>query len=126
MNSPIPRSALIGAPVLLMVAEPWDYEGPHGRGRIRGQISDFRNFGPDGGQSLTLSVAGMRCQGAPLERLTAWPLYPGAADILQALCERRAAPVRVYGGENSSVRLRGAIRRLGPGRPDDAPERARP
>ena len=126
MNSPIPRSALIGAPVLLMVAEPWDYDGPHGRGRIRGQISDFRNFGPDVGQSLTISVTGLGVAGAPIERLIAWPLYPSAVDILQALCERRSASVRVYGGENSSVRLRGAIRRLGPGRADDAPERARP
>lgn len=126
MNSPVPRSALIGAPVLLMVAEPWDYDGPHGRGRIRGQISDFRNFGPDLGQILTISVAGLRVAGATIERLTAWPLFPSSADILQALCERRAAPVRVYGGENSSVRLRGAIRRLGPGRPDGVHEGARP
>lgn len=110
--------------MLLLVAEPWDYEGPHGRGRIRGQISDFRNFGPDMGQILTIAVAGLRVAGAPIERLIAWPLHPGAVDILQALLERRSTAVRAYGGEGGSFRLRGAIRRLGPARLDEATEGA--
>lgn len=121
MNSPIPRSALIGAPVLLLVAEPWDYDGPHGRGRIRGQISEFRDFGPDQGQTLTLVVAGQGGAGAPLERLITWPLHPGALDILDTLTARRPAAVRAFGGEDGGIRLRGAIRRLGQGRPDDPP-----
>lgn len=115
MNSPVPRPALIGAPVLLLVAEPWDYAGPHGRGRICGQISEIRDFGSGRGQVLTLSVSGLQVAGVPLERLIAWPLHPGAMDILQALTTRRTAAVRAYGGEGGSLRLRGAIRRLGPG-----------
>lgn len=121
MNSPIPRSALIGAPVLLMVAEPWDFEGPHGRGRISGQISEIRDFGPDRGQAVLIAAVGLMAAGAPLERLIAWPLHPGAKDIVQALTERRPAAVWAHGGEGGRFRLRGAIRRLGPGRPKDAP-----
>ena len=57
-----------------------------------------------------------------MERLIVWPLHPGAMDILDTLTARRAAAVRAIGGKDGGIRLRGAIRRLGPGRPDDAPD----
>ena len=52
---PLPHG-LIGAPVLVLVAEPWDFESPEGRGRLRGQVSKIQDFAPEGGQELTLAV----------------------------------------------------------------------
>ncbi len=117
METPATFSALIGAPVLLLVAEPWDFISTYGRGRLQGQISNIRDFGPAGGQELWISLPSLTIGGHRIDSLRAIPLRMVESDIVRRLLDRRPAAVRLLGLEGSGVRLAAAIRRLGPGRP---------
>lgn len=117
MDTPATYSALIGAPVLLLVAEPWDFISTYGRGRLQGQISNIRDFGPIGGQELWVSLSSLIIGGHPIDSLRATPLRMVESDIVRRLLDRRPAAVRLLGPEGSGVRLAAAIRRLGPARP---------
>lgn len=121
METPATSSALIGAPVLLLVAEPWDFTSAYGRGRLQGQISNIRDFGVGGGpggvQEVWIAVTPLVIAGHVVEGLRATPLRHAEGDLARRLLERRSVAVRLLGPEGSGVRLAAAIRRLGPGRP---------
>ena len=117
METPATHSALIGAPVLLLVAEPWDFTSPYGRGRLEGQISNIRDFGPACGQELNILLAPLIIAGRLVEGLRATPLHLTERDLVRRLLDRRPTAVRLFGSQDADVRLVAAIRRLGPARP---------
>lgn len=116
METPATPSALIGAPVVLLVAEPWNFTSAYGRGRLQGQISNIRSFGRSGGQEVWIAVSRLVVGDRPVETLRAIALRPGAENLVQRLLDRRSAAVRVIDAAGSGFRLAAAIRRLGPGR----------
>lgn len=99
---------LVGARGLVLVAYPWDFQSPHGRGRLVGRISDDRVFGA-AGRELQLSI---RPQ----------VIEPGRDEVnsLRVLTLHGAAQegfARLALGESVSVRLyappgRGGVRPL--------------
>jgi hypothetical protein len=121
VETPATCSALLGAPVLLLVAEPWDYTSAYGRGRLQGHISNIRDFGPVGGQELVITVAPFMAEGRAIDSLLATPLHPGSGNMVQYLLERLPCAVRAVDTAGGPFRLAAAIRRLGPGRPSSAP-----
>jgi hypothetical protein len=116
VETPATCSALLGAPVLLLVAEPWDFTSAYGRGRLQGHISNICDFGPVGGQELVIAVALFVFEGRAIKSLLATPLHRGSEDLVQCLLDRRPCAVRVVDAAGGPFRLAAAIRRLGPGR----------
>jgi len=116
VETPATCSALLGAPVLLLVAEPWDFTSAYGRGRLQGHVSNIRDFGPGGGQELSIAVAPFVADSRTIDSLLATPLHSGCGDIVQCLLDRRPCAVRAVATAGGSFRLAAAIRRLGPGR----------
>jgi hypothetical protein len=117
VETPATCSALLGAPVLLLVAEPWDFVSAYGRGRLQGQISNIRDFGPAGGHEVAIAVSRFMHDGRAVDALRATGFHPGGGDLLQALIDRRSFAVRVLDAGGGGLRLAASIRRLGPGRP---------
>ncbi len=113
MCAEAPPLGLIGATVLVLVAEPWDFQSPDGRGRLRGQVSKIRDFAPEGGQDVLLAVAPLSLDGAMVTTLRALGLHPAQEDLVERLETDRATGVRLYGPEGKSPPLVGSIRRLG-------------
>jgi len=108
-----PSRGLIGAPVLVLVAEPWDFESPEGRGRLRGQVSKIQDFAPDGGQEVMLTVAPISLGGDTVTALRALGLHPTQETLIQRLERGLSTGVRLYGPGGRSCLLVGSIRRLG-------------
>jgi len=107
-----PPFGLIGATVLVLVAEPWDFESPEGRGRLRGQVSKIQDFAPEGGQEVMLSTAPIFLGGATVTGLRALGLHPTQENLIQRLESGRTTGVRLYGPGAASPLLIGSIRRL--------------
>ena len=120
METPATCPALIGAPVLLLVAEPWDFTSAYGRGRLQGHIRNIHDFGPVGGQELVIAVAPFMAEGRAIDSLLATPLHPGSGNMVQCLLDRLPCAVRAVNTAGGPFRLAAAIRRLGPGRPSSA------
>ena len=113
MRADAPPPGLIGATVLVLVAEPWDFESPEGRGRLRGQVSKIQDFAPDGGQEVMLATAPIALGGATVTTLRALGLHPAQENLIQRLESGRTTGVRLYGSGATSPLLVGSIRRLG-------------
>ncbi|MEH6676793.1 hypothetical protein [Phenylobacterium sp.] len=94
----------------MLVAEPWDFESPEGRGRLRGQVSKIQDFAPEGGQELTLAVEPISLGGARVTALRALGLHPAQENLIQRLETGRATGVRLYGPGGKSLLLVGSIR----------------
>jgi hypothetical protein len=108
-----PPLGLIGATVLVLVAKPWDFESPEGRGRLRGQVSKIHDFAPEGGQEVMISVAPTALGGDVVTTLRALGLHPAQEDLIDRLKSGLTTGVRLYGPGPRSPLLVGSIRRLG-------------
>jgi len=97
----------------VLVAEPWDFESPEGRGRLRGQVSKIQDFAPEGGQEVMLATAPVSLGGATITSLRALGLHPTQENLIRRLESGRTTGVRLYGPGAAAPLLVGSIRRLG-------------
>ena len=88
---------VVGASALVLVAEPWDFQSLHGRGRLIGRIAEARSFGP-AGEELRLDIQTQVLQpgAGEVSALRAVALHGGAGDLTARLLRGESAGVRLY------------------------------
>lgn len=108
MFAEAPPIGLIGAHVLVLVAQPWDFVSRDGRGRLRAVVHSQAS---DGGE-FVLRFAPFTIGGAPVEALRALPLHPMSESLARGLGRGDSVGVRLHAWETGArLILVGAMRR---------------
>ncbi len=105
------RSGLVGARALVLVAEPWNFQSLHGRGRLLGRIGEARAFVLAGEElQFDITPQALLPDGATVSRLRTVALHGGAADLAGRLLRGESVGVRLYAEPRGGGRLLGAMR----------------
>ena len=105
--------ALIGAPILVLVAQPWDFFSPAGRGRLRARIAGLGPGSRGHELRLDLTQGPVETARGEVAGLRATPLHPQEAELAAMLLQRRPVAARLYApGLAGPPLLVGALRRL--------------
>jgi len=89
--------SVLGAAALVLVAQPWDFQSLHGRGRLIGRIAEARTFGPAGEElRLDIQTQVLHPAAGEVSALRAVALNGDAADLSLRLLRGESAGVRLY------------------------------
>ena len=88
---------LIGHEVILSIGEPWNFEGPDGRGRLKGKVVAIRGLEDGAGtQSVDIEVTPFESEeGVVVRRLVAGSRYVDASSIVEQLARGERAPANL-------------------------------
>ncbi|HMO43107.1 MAG TPA: hypothetical protein PKB04_07240 [Phenylobacterium sp.] len=107
MRAGPPPLGLIDLPVLLLVAQPWDFVSADGRGRLRGRVSAV----PSQGDELALDFPALTLIAPTWRPLRALPLHPGDESVAVQLWRGASVGLRLYAPGQGPPALVGALRR---------------
>ena len=104
-------SPLVGAGALVLVAQPWNFQSLHGRGRLVGCICADIAFG-NSGRELRLAIRRQVIHPGrgELDLLRVLPLHTGGGISAERLSRGESAGVRLYALRGGEPPLVGALR----------------
>ena len=108
------RTRLEGARALVLVAQPWDFQSLHGRGRLLGHIVEALDYGLGGGElRLEIRPQVIEAGQGEVALLRVLPLHGGAKDQIDRLLQGESVGVRLYAApRRGAAPLLGALRLL--------------
>lgn len=108
MRADAPPFGLIGAPVRVLVARPWDFASQDGRGRLVGRVVAVA---PDGAEVILDFPALTEISPGDV-RLRALPLHRVSESVAVRIAGGQSVAVRLYGVGEGPPRFLGAAQRM--------------
>lgn len=108
MSAP-PRPSLLDAPVMIEVAQPWDFASDDGEGRLAGYVRGVRTW-PGLPSELEIAVTPFVVAGRRYDTLRAVARFPREGDPLARLGPGRGEAVNLFCHGGEAPLLVGAVR----------------